>query len=145
MLKLIRYLPQFESLSRKTVHSQIAIFFSLTKIHATIDRQIGVFKNVFLIQQRIHLTLARHAISPSQNAHGGGVATPHAISPLIEIELWKKTHESLKCSKSNGTRVDLFRSYLDPSRLGQSKKDAFEDVPFFFANNFRTKKYTGII
>ena len=32
-----------------------------------------------------------HSYFPHPRTHmGGGVATPHAISPLIEIELWDK-------------------------------------------------------
>ena len=36
--------------------------------------------------------------------------------------------EALGRSESNGTQVDMFRSYLDPSRSGEIKK--IEDVPF---------------
>ena len=36
----------------------------------------------------------------------------------------QKPNESLECFESNGTRVDLFRSYFDPSRSGQRKKDS---------------------
>ena len=37
------------------------------------------------------LTLARTCYFPIlERTWGGGVATPHAISPLIEVELWDK-------------------------------------------------------
>ena len=73
--------------------------------------------------------------------HMGGVATPHAISPLIEIELWdKKPNESLGSSESNGTQVDLFRSYLDPSRSGQRKKDSDFRIYSFSQITFELRK-----
>ena len=65
-----------------------------------------------------------HMLFPHPRTHMG--VQPHAISSLIEIELWDKdqTNPWDVLSESNGTRVDIFRSYLDPSRSGQSKKDS---------------------
>ena len=43
-----------------------------------------------------------------------------------------RLNESLGRSEVNGTQVDLLRSYLDPSRSGQSKKDSNLEMYNFF-------------
>ena len=54
-----------------------------------------------------------------------GVATPPChFTPNWDRNMGQNTNECLGCSESNGTRVNLLRSYLDPSRSGQSKKRA---------------------
>ena len=43
------------------------------------------------ISNTFALTLARTCYFPIlERTWGGGIATPHAISPLIKIELWNK-------------------------------------------------------
>ena len=78
---------------------------------------------------------------PRTHMGGGGGANPHAIWPVIEIELWNKDqNESLGCSESNGTRFDLFRAYLDPSRSGQRKKDSDLRIYRFSQITFELRK-----
>ena len=57
----------------------------------------------------------------------GGGATPHAISPLIEIELWDENQPNpwdVLSPMVPELTLDLFRSYLDPFRSSQRKKIA---------------------
>ena len=56
-----------------------------------------------------------------------------------------KLNESFGGSEFMGTRIDLLRSYLDPSSSSQSKQDSNFQMYRFFANNFRTKKDSGFI
>ena len=68
----------------------------------------------FFVNPRPHMLF-----SHPRTHMGGGVATPpHAISHLIEIELWDKDQTNLMDVLNlmvSTIRVDLFRSYLDPS------------------------------
>ena len=52
-----------------------------------------------------------------------------------------RPNESLECSESNGgARVDPFRSYLDPSRSGESKKDSDLRIYVFSQITFELRK-----
>ena len=81
---------------------------------------VSIYLTFMLLNPRPHM------LFPHPRTHMGGVATPHAISLLIEIELWDKdqTNPWDVLSPRSQQRVDLFRSYLDPSRSGQRKKDS---------------------
>ena len=76
---------------------------------------------------------------------GRGVATPHAISPLIEIELWDKDQTNLwdVLNPMVPGLTSLGHILTPPGRV-KEKRWRFEDLRFF-ANNFQTKKDSGII
>ena len=87
-----------------------------------------------------------HMLFSHPRTHMGGGLQPR---PCHFASNWDRTagqrpNESLGCCESNDTRV-LFRSYRDPSRSGQRKKDGDLRIYVFFANNFQTKKDSGII
>ena len=78
---------------------------------------------------------------PRTHMGGGVVATP----PCHFVPNWDRTvgqspNESLGCCESNDTRVDLFRSYLDPSRSGQRKKDSDFRIYSFSQITFELRK-----
>ena len=86
-----------------------------------------------------------HMLFPHPRTHMGG-ATPHAISPLPEIELWDENQTNpWDVLSSMVPKLTSFRPYLDLSRSGQRNKDSDLSINSFFANNFRTKQDSGII
>ena len=74
-----------------------------------------------------------------------GLQPPCHFAPNWDRTVGQRPNESLGCSESNGTRVDLFRSYLDPSRSGQRKKDSDLRIYCFSQITFELRKICGII
>ena len=103
-------------------------------------------KGSIVIYLKKTLTFARTCYFPHPRTHMGGGATPHAISPLIEIELWDKdqTNPWDVLSRMVSELTSLGHILTPPGRAKEKKRVRFEDLPFF-ANNFRTKKDSGII
>ena len=56
----------------------------------------------------------------------------------------QKLNEFLGRSESNGTQVDLFGSYLDLSRSGQSKKDSNFEMYRFSRITFELRKIADL-
>ena len=72
-----------------------------------------------------NITLPRTCYFPIlERTWGGGFQPPCHFVPNWDRTVGQKPNKSLRCSGSNSTRVDLFRSYLDPSRSRQRKKIA---------------------
>ena len=91
------------------------------------------------------LTLARTCYFPILGRTWGRGCNPHVISPLIEIELWDKdqTHPWDVVSPMIPELTSLGHILTPPGRV-QEKRWRFEDLRVF-ANNFQTKKDSGII
>ena len=71
----------------------------------------------------LSLTLARTFYFPIlERTWGDGCNPPFHFAPNLDRTVEQRPNEFLGCSESNGTRVDLFRSCIDPSRSGQRKK-----------------------
>ena len=68
------------------------------------------------------------------------IPPPCHFAPNWDRTVGQRPNESLGCSGSNGTRVDLFRSYLDPSRSGQRKKDSDLRIYCFSQITFELRK-----
>ena len=94
------------------------------------------------------LTLARTCSFPILERTWGGLqlATPHAISPLIEIKLWDKdqTNPWAVLNPMVSGLTSLGHILTLPGRV-KEKKDSDLRIYGFFANNFQTKKDSGII
>ena len=75
----------------------------------------------------------------------GGLQPPHAISPLIEIELWDEDQTNAwdVVSPMIPKLTSLSHILTPPGRV-KEKKIAISGFTVF-ANNFRTKKSSGII
>ena len=119
--------------------------FCLSNIHIVPLMRTGFSSHI--CKKLIMLTLARTYYFPILERTWGVASCnpPCHFTPNWDRTVGQRPNESLGCCESNDTRVDLFRSYLDPSRSGQRKKRwRFEDLRFF-ANNFPTKKDSGII
>ena len=56
---------------------------------------------------------------------GGGCHPPSRFAPNGDKASKQKPADSLGCFESNGTQFDLFRSYLDLPRSGQTKKVSY--------------------
>ena len=95
-------------------------------------------RNVLCFKPRPHMPF------PHPRTQMGG-QPPNAISPLIETELWDKeqTNPWDVLSPMVPELVSLGHILTPPGRV-KEKRYRFEDLPFF-ANNFRTKKDSGII
>ena len=78
---------------------------------------------------------------PHPRTHmGGGCNPPCHFAPNWDRTVGQRPNESLRWSESNSTRVDLFRSYLDPSRSGERKNDGDLRINSFSQINFKLRK-----
>ena len=91
---------------------------------------------------QLHLTLARTCYFPILE-RTWGVATPRAISTLIEIELWgnDQTNPWDVLSPMVPELISLGHILTLPGRV--KEKIAILRFTVFFANNFGTKKDSG--
>ena len=83
-------------------------------------------------QNRLNVNPRPHMLfSILERTWGGGCNPPCHFAPNWDRTVGQRPNESLGCCESNDTRVDLFRSYLDPSRSGQRKKMAIWGITGF--------------
>ena len=81
-----------------------------------------------------------HMLFSHPRTHMGGGCNPHAISPLIEIELWAKDQTN-PWDVLNPMVPELTSwSYLDPSRSDQRKKDSDLRIYRFSQITFELRK-----
>ena len=113
------------------VKSNIVLCGLADRIHINIQTGIKVVYTSLKIRCLVNwtnciLTLARTCYFPIllHPTSYRGLTTPYYFAPNWDRVVGLGLNESLGRFEFNGTRVDLFRSYLDHSRSGLSKKDS---------------------
>ena len=105
--------------------------------------------NITFSGQVMTLTLAQffnplpHMLFLHPRTHMGGGGPPCHSASNWDRAAGQKVNESLGCFEINGTRVDVLRSYIDPSRSGQRKKYSNFDIYGFSPIFFELRKITA--